>query len=300
MSAGNASTAAAREAAILEVFRERRASAFATRESDRTTSERLIRGVYARLARPEPRLFWCDGPISCVLLYNLVRQRERERARRRSGTPLPSIFSSSPGMRFQILAVLRANLTGQIDHELGGSMLVNVERGMGLAPGESRRLDAHLSESSFSPLEIGEDVAKQLEQPRLLEGLATRYGAEFGIEPGMRLPEAWEYPEGLWGGEGMIWTAICSGCARLGASLDAATRALIHDWDGLQHACGVWFPFPHAVICSERPTHTHLDAQFRQHREDGPALEWPEGCQFYARHGMPAPKESFEQRTDPR
>ena len=60
-----------------------------------------------------------------------------------------------------------------------------------------------------------------------------------------------------------------------------------------QH-CGWWWPFANAVIITERPRTLVHDAEGRLHREDGPALQYPDGWGIWAWHGVRVPQDVIE------
>ena len=60
-----------------------------------------------------------------------------------------------------------------------------------------------------------------------------------------------------------------------------------------QH-CGWWWPFVNAVIITERPRTLAHDAEGRLHREDGPALQYPDGWGIWAWHGVRVPQDVIE------
>ena len=60
-----------------------------------------------------------------------------------------------------------------------------------------------------------------------------------------------------------------------------------------QH-CDWWWPFANAVIITERPRTLVHDAEGRLHREDGPALQYPDGWGIWAWHGVRVPQDVIE------
>ena len=60
-------------------------------------------------------------------------------------------------------------------------------------------------------------------------------------------------------------------------------------WD-VARASGLWWPFEHAVIMSERPAELHLNQQQLLHREDGPAVTYRDGWRVYAWNGKAVPE----------
>jgi hypothetical protein len=59
-------------------------------------------------------------------------------------------------------------------------------------------------------------------------------------------------------------------------------------------SAGLWWPFEHAVIISDRPSELHLDEQSRPHRGDGPAIIFRDGQRAWAWEGRAMREEWIE------
>jgi hypothetical protein len=53
---------------------------------------------------------------------------------------------------------------------------------------------------------------------------------------------------------------------------------------------GLWWPFSHAILVSDRPSEIHLDERYLPHREDGPAVVFRDGWQVFAWKGKAVPE----------
>ena len=62
----------------------------------------------------------------------------------------------------------------------------------------------------------------------------------------------------------------------------------------LSRLVGWWWPFRGLCIVTPPPSHLHRDAATRLHREDGPAVQYPDGWGLYAWHGASVPAQVIE------
>ena len=60
-------------------------------------------------------------------------------------------------------------------------------------------------------------------------------------------------------------------------------------WD-IARSSGMWWPFEHAAIMSDRPAELHVNEQKLLHREDGPAVTYRDGWRVYAWNGKAVPE----------
>jgi hypothetical protein len=56
-------------------------------------------------------------------------------------------------------------------------------------------------------------------------------------------------------------------------------------WSVVRSA-GLWWPFTHAALLTERPAEIHYDDRFLLHRAEGPAVVYRDATKLYAWHGM--------------
>ena len=55
-------------------------------------------------------------------------------------------------------------------------------------------------------------------------------------------------------------------------------------------SAGLWWPYAHAVVVSDRPSEIHLNARHLPHREDGAAIVFRDGWKVYAWNGKAVPE----------
>ena len=60
-------------------------------------------------------------------------------------------------------------------------------------------------------------------------------------------------------------------------------------WD-VARSAGMWWPFEHVAIMSERPAEIHVSEKYLLHRSDGPAVVYRDGWNAYAWNGKAVPK----------
>src|SRR5258708_11500733 len=61
---------------------EYRAAALSTLPADRVTAEPMLRTLYAREGLPAPKCLWFDGPLSCLLAFELMQRLKSREAPR--------------------------------------------------------------------------------------------------------------------------------------------------------------------------------------------------------------------------
>ena len=60
-------------------------------------------------------------------------------------------------------------------------------------------------------------------------------------------------------------------------------------WD-VARSSGMWWPFEHVAIMSERPAEVHVNQKYLLHRADGPAVVYRDGWNVYAWNGKAVPE----------
>jgi hypothetical protein len=97
---------------------------------------------------------------------------------------------------------------------------------------------------------------------------------------------------------GVVEQAVSGGLDAVWCAVAAAVRELFPDVHGPERlaglervtaAAGWWWPFERVALMCERPVSVYRDDTGRFHREDGPALAWPDGFAVNAWHGTPVP-----------
>jgi hypothetical protein len=113
----------------------------------------------------------------------------------------------------------------------------------------------------------------------------------------------WRYLGGqFWvggSGWGPAWTSFFREVCGLRLAGDLWDRA--RAWEATVESACWWWPHPEFVTVSERPEEIHLEqvgprgpGSHRLHREDGPAIIWPDGWGIWAWHGVRVPREVIE------
>lgn len=96
-----------------------------------------------------------------------------------------------------------------------------------------------------------------------------------------------------------VWLLAARDVCRLDLLGDLQDRAQVHE-TLLESGCW-WWPHHDFVIACEPPLVIHREQvrprgwrSHRLHREDGPALIWPDGWGIWAWHGLPVPRDVIE------
>jgi hypothetical protein len=77
---------------------------------------------------------------------------------------------------------------------------------------------------------------------------------------------------------------------RLGAEPCGRVAGIMH----IARSAGMWWSLRHVVVLSERPAELHHDGRGRPHRENGPAIVYPDGWGVYVWHGVHVPADLIE------
>jgi hypothetical protein len=281
-----------------------RVSALTTLPADRATTERALAGQYALMGLPVPRFLWFDSPLSCMLAAHILQRFDQEPT---LGKRLDEQFRRWHwdfcfGIEEQIATEENARDDG---------VFARLDDAGYYGPS---RCCVPINDSV--PLTLVHDVRRKLAEGlwcQLDDQIASSTGvlpwrsAWYSIEHRLSVPlwvslddvtrnNSSPFLKGFWNSEGLSWVAHYLGCEYAGARFDGRTREYLGTLRALHSACGWWFPFEHAALCSERPQQIGLDAARRVHSERGPSLRFRDGSKFYAWHGVVVPLDWIEQR----
>jgi hypothetical protein len=306
---------------IYALRRAFQASGLSTLPADRTTTERIITGFYARLGKPAPQFHWLEGPLSCILAHNVIEQRGVD-SRRMRGVAVDREIKDKlrDQLRCRLAETTRRQLGDEVCTELGTKHWIQLEDHKRDHEGNEPEIDVDMLYASegltVTPIErrcpFDSDVGPEVDWAihKELHGVVggVRYeprGALYGplwedacrdvgvpLSPVERLSR----PYRIWGGENQCWVSHHMACIGAGAKPEASDVVLLAEWDALNRACGWWFAFEHMVFCAERHAQIRFDAGDRLHGEHGPAIECRDGLKLYRWHGIEVPPEWIERR----
>jgi hypothetical protein len=212
-----------------------------TQPSDRTTAERCITSIYARIARPRPRFEWVDSPYKALPLiaglptlddlYRLVHDP------RPAGRPPLASDLAKASFR------LRAALSDGVGHP--DPELTLVRQGKTNKPWPE--MPPRVAFDEGVPLGV---VLHQGVRTALYRSLATGFRQPVravltGAEP---MPVCW------YGQQDASWIAYYDGLRRLGlARYEPDDTDHFDDWADLARSCGWWWPDERVCVVVERP-----------------------------------------------
>lgn len=295
-----------------------RASELLTLPANRTTTERIITGFYARIGKPAPQFRWLKGPLSCILAYNAIEQLVVEDRVRMRGQTIDRLIKEKlrNQLRNRLADATRRQLGDEVCTALGTKYWIQLEDYAQDHEGHEPQIDEDLIFMTeglvVRPIEhrcpfdsrIGGEVQRAIDREvhggfhsvpyeRLWGDVCRDLGLPTSSPPrARRLPS----PSPVWGGEGQCWVSHHMACVCAGAEPESSARELLAEWDALNRACGWWFPYEHIVLCAERHARIRLDSGDRLHGERGPAIECRDGLKLYRWHGIEVPSEWIERR----
>jgi hypothetical protein len=77
----------------------------------------------------------------------------------------------------------------------------------------------------------------------------------------------------------------------VGVVYEGEAQRLLLLWEEVARSCFWWWAFAGTCFVSERPARAMLDAQFRFHCPDGPAMAFRDGWEIHAWRGMRVPRD---------
>jgi hypothetical protein len=284
-----------------------RAEALSTLPADRATAERMLRNLYAREGLPAPKCLWFDGPLSCMLAFEVMRRLDLREAPRMLDELRPAYAYRFRDLWFSLEEMIVGQL-GLAEHLVDAGFY-------GSDPGWVPAINESVPWTAMENVEAALEHGLWSELDRMIaNALAGKSLGDFDVQLSAQfweqldgcfdkviqhdLPRAGgaiPFLEGFWNSEGLSWVAHYVGCQCAGATFKPAAREHLAELAALCGACGWWLACERVVFCSERPQRIGLDVEHRLHGESGPAIEFRDGHQLYAWHGTEVPAEWIEQ-----
>ncbi|MEV1329237.1 DUF6745 domain-containing protein [Micromonospora costi] len=212
-----------------------------TAPADRSTAERCLTAVYARMSRPRPRFEWVDSPDKALPLIagwpTLDQLHEWIRDPRPNGTP--PLASDLAMLSSQLRGALSAGVT-QTDPELSP-----------MRAGRTREPWPELAPQHA--LDSGVPLAVVLHQ-------GVRTALHRSLVHGYSLPvraalaSTGPVPVCWYGQQDAAWIAYYDTLHRLGLARYGPDEAEHLDvWAGLARSCGWWWPGEDVCVVVDRP-----------------------------------------------
>ncbi|HET6943340.1 MAG TPA: hypothetical protein VFH89_14385, partial [Sphingomicrobium sp.] len=188
----------------------------------------------------------------------------------------------------QLLSQLVSQLDSQLDSQLYSQLGSQLRSQLGSQLGS--QLDSQLDSQLYSQLysQLGSQLGSQLDSQlysQLRSQLRSQLDSQLWRATGYRRLGHCE----------MSWWAYYRGAEMAGASYPAIASERLGWWFTLSETCGWWWPMESCIVVAGRPQ-TKWDDQRRLHCEDGPAIDFGDGCEVYSWHGVKVPKEWITDR----
>ena len=276
---------------------------------DRQRAETAITEMYKVIGHLAPRFHWTQSPAA-LLQAALQHSLEVEPFTRAVLQHKVAAFDhSEKALRDSIGGSIGATLWDTLQQSMGASLRSTLDEAVGKyvyaalwSPLEQwvesaiwRRLRDWLTARSHAIAdqalrESGNDPVYGLtlaQRAALIVGASGRQSIIFMSDPNRPFPFRWTF-----GGQHHVnWIAFFTFCEQvLGVRYEQGCSSQLKLWAELCHA-GWWAPYKDYCICAERPSAVRIDrgapdAGARLHSEQGAALEFPDGTQVYAVHGV--------------
>ncbi|MHB0966039.1 MAG: DUF6745 domain-containing protein, partial [Bellilinea sp.] len=188
-------------------------------------------------------------------------------------------------------ANLRANLSDNLWANLSDNLSDNLWANLGANLRDNLRdnLWANLSDNLSDNLwaNLGANLRANLSDnlwANLSDNLSDNLWANLGAK---KLEFISTY---LWGSGDVPWIAYyLFPHLHLRKMHTDAQMTILESWGTLARNCFWWYPFDGVCFVCDRPTAINMDAQWRLHSKDGPAVAFADGWNTYAVHGVRVP-----------
>jgi hypothetical protein len=260
-----------------QIRREWLAHGLATQPADRSATEDVLAGIYARHSRPRPRFVWVDSPQQAVpILAGLPTHASLQQwvwGRRPTGAP-PVASDIGAGL---------SRLRSALDECFAPSPWDSPAKVRKGGPPESKQKEWPVL-PPLDALGIGvplREVLRQGVRAALETSLADGFYRPIRavLATGAPLPVAW------YGQQDSHWIAYYDVLRRLGlARYRSADDKQFDEWATLARSCGWWWPGEEQCVVVERPAvirtrpvESAWHEQVRLDHSRGPAVEYRDG-----------------------
>ncbi|BEK92019.1 hypothetical protein GL305_02170 [Nocardia seriolae] len=255
-----------------------------TEPADRDTAQRAVIEIYRLLDEPPPEFIWVDSPAAAA---GLVRAEPDESVRGHGKLPPSGI----PFRRWPFSQRLTA-LKFELRHRLA-AQLDPRRMPWEPPPGKTKR--------EWPVSRLPELLAKGVRHDWILE-VMVREPLQETLRDNVYHPAR----AALLGPEGRCvdaagyeqydtWAAAFHDLCRTVGFVEYRDNDARHldQWVRLARTTGWWWPGQRRCVMAERPTAVHVEpqpgalyGQLRLHRFDGPAVEYADGAEVFARSGI--------------
>ncbi|MET9322555.1 DUF6745 domain-containing protein [Streptomyces sp. NPDC003038] len=251
------------------------------RPAERADAEDAVGEIYRLLGEAPPRFEWVASPTAAM---DLVRGELGFRSRGLShAEQLPK---RALWLLPERLACLESDLRAQLGEAVGDPWSPPWSSRAPLAPGVS--VEEALA-SGVPVLRVVRAAVGDALKVSVSDAVRAAVRGSVGTAPGLM---TW------YGQHAAHWVGYYDTCARVGlaryAPKDAHALGL---WARLARATGWWWAAPGLCVMAERPDAVHAEpapaavhGEIRLHRDDGPAVRFPDGSGAHVLHGAVVPE----------
>ena len=256
------------ERMLPDIAAEWTAVGLSTELADRPRAEAAILTMYAHASLRPPRIVWCGSPLSQGLTRAIVWASVRASVRASVGASVLASVGASVGdsVRASVWASVRASVRDSVRDSVWASVRASVRDSVGDSVGDSVRASVWAS--------VGASVRDSVR-----DSVWASVVASVG--------------DSVYGAHDAGWIAFYDTFRRLGLRDETASL-----WGLGELARSAGWALPHRAVCwvSERHSTLRRDERGLLHRQDGPAVAYPDGWQIHAWHGTRVPLEWIEDR----
>ena len=317
---------------LLETYRDKWLQiGLSCEPADRDTAERVIKKIYAYLEKKEPKIIWCDSPLSANYMINILKNLRLDKL----GPTIQDQVEDRVWDQVddqvwdQVLYQVRDQVYDQVDDQVWDQVMYQVRdqvRGQvraqvarqvraqirdevkGQAWGEvGRQIRAEVRD------EVEEQVGRQIRAEvegqvwrQVLEQIKFQIGAQVGRQIRAEVEgQVWRQMEffytSLYGQYDAYWLSFYDYMHQvLGINYKFKDVMTLDDWIDLSQSCGFWYAFENCVFCCEKPEHIKIE-DGRLHCQTGSSIEFRDGFKVYSWRGVRIPPEWIEDKLpDPK
>ena len=254
----------------------------------RTTTEPLTReqvaplvaDVYAVAGLPAPMVVLLEGPLAGIYGAALLAQAQAQVCAQVQAQVWEQVREQVwEQVREQVWAQVCAQVQAQVQAQLWEQVWEQV--------GAQVWAQVQTQVQAQVQVQVWAQVQTQVRE-QVWEQVCTQVRAQV-------CAQVWEQVQAqVWrcgyGTQDAAWLGFYSAFASDLPDVVAPLRPLM----ALSRLVGWWWPFRGLCIVTPPPLHLHRDAATRLHREDGPAVQYPDGWGLYAWHGARVPAQVIE------
>ena len=256
-----------------------------TAPADRPRAEAAVRALYAAAGFKEPdHLLWFPSPCAASWAVAALVPKEDHSSRELLD---PSVLSREEAER---LERARADLRERVGAQTWDDVIsaIGSSKGSSIGTDPSRTFAIAFMEARYDSVD---DVSALFDVPDEEDVLARAekhlWGPNWGVvHSALHCPRTNFLLRRSFVDEQTFSTLAADESRAADGELPPILRAA----GEIARSSGLWWPYEHAAILSDRPLEIHLNERRVPHREDGPAIVFRDGWRVYAWNGKAVPE----------